>query len=173
MGAERSVDAVLEDAVASARPVLIGVGLADPGNLGTIARASEAAGAAGLVLVDDTVDLYNPKVIRAAAGALFRLPVSVGHSATEVLDRCGELGILSFAAAADSGDGTTIPHWDAPLHGCCAIVVGSEAHGLDPSVIVKANESISISHDGPTESLNVAMAATLLLFEAFRQRRNG
>ena len=131
--------------------------LADPGNAGTIIRSAEAAGADAVVLTPGSVDPYNPKVVRASAGSLFRIPVV--EATLESLSGYRRLGTSSHR-----GDRYTDPVY----HGRVAVVVGNEAHGLDDDAAI--DQWITIPHAGPAESLNVAMAATVLAFEVARQR---
>jgi RNA methyltransferase, TrmH family len=137
--------------------VLVADRLADPGNAGTIMRSAEAAGADAVVLTPGSVDPYNPKVVRASAGSLFRIPVV--EATLDALDGFRRLGTSSHR-----GDVYTDPVY----HGRVAVVVGNEAHGLDDDADV--DQWITIPHAGPAESLNVAMAATVLVFEVARQR---
>ncbi len=131
--------------------------LADPGNAGTIIRSAEAAGAHGVIMTPGSVDPYNPKVVRASAGSIFRIPVL--EATLESLTNFRRLGTSSHR-----GDVYTDPVY----HGRVAIVVGNEAHGLADDAAI--DQWITIPHAGPAESLNVAMAATVLLFEVARQR---
>lgn len=139
--------------------VLVADRIADPGNAGTIIRSAEAAGADGVVLTPGSVDPFNPKVVRASAGSLFRLPVV--EATLESLSAFRRLGTSSHR-----GDLYTDPVY----HGRCAVVVGNEAHGLDDDAAI--DQWITIPHAGPAESLNVAMAATVVAFEVARQRSN-
>jgi TrmH family RNA methyltransferase len=139
--------------------VLVADRLADPGNAGTIIRTAEAAGADAVVLTPGSVDPFNPKVVRASAGSLFRLPVV--EATLESLEGFRRLGTSSHR-----GDLYTDPVY----HGRVAVVVGNEAHGLADDAAV--DHWITIPHAGPAESLNVAMAATVLAFEVARQRRS-
>lgn len=132
--------------------------LADPGNLGTIIRSAEAAGAGAVVLTPGSVDPWNPKVVRAAAGSLFRLPVVTADPAG--------LGLVRIGAVARGG---AAPE-DLDLTRPVALVIGNEAHGIDPATVL--DELVTIPHAGPAESLNAAMAATVLCFEVARQRRS-
>lgn len=134
--------------------------LADPGNCGTILRSAEAAGADAVVLTPGSVDAYNPKVVRAAAGALFRVPV-----VTAGLGAVSGAGLTLLGTSSHRG----APYTEVDLHGPVALVVGNEAHGLDDDAPVDG--WITIPHHGRAESLNVAMAATVLCFEVARQRR--
>jgi TrmH family RNA methyltransferase len=120
-------------------------------------RSAEAAGTDGVVLTPGSVDPYNPKVVRASAGSLFRLPVV--EATLESLSEFRRLGTSSHR-----GDLYTDPLY----HGRVAVVVGNEAHGLDDDAPV--DHWITIPHAGPVESLNVAMAATIVVFEVARQR---
>jgi TrmH family RNA methyltransferase len=137
--------------------VLVADRLADPGNAGTIIRSAEAAGANAVVLTPGSVDPYNPKVVRASAGSLFRVPV-----VEATLDSLH--GFRRLGTSSHRGDVYTDPVY----HGRVALVVGNEAHGLDDDAAV--DQWITIPHAGSAESLNVAMAATVLLFEVARQR---
>jgi TrmH family RNA methyltransferase len=160
----------LADVVAAAArdrvPLLVGDGLADPGNVGTIARSLEAAGGTGLVLTAGSADPFQPKVVRSSAGAVFRLPVVVDADPTELVAACRDAGVRVWATTMSGGT----DHTDADLGGAVAVVVGNEAHGVGPELMAAADGVVSIAMDGPTESLNVAMAATVLAFEARRQR---
>lgn len=140
--------------------LLVGDRLADPGNVGTIIRSAEAAGADGVVLTPGSVDPYNPKVVRSTAGSLFRVPVTVLG-----LGDLGALGVRCLAASSHRGAAYT----DTDLTGPVALVVGNEAHGVDDGAPVDG--WVTIPHHGSAESLNVAMAATVLAFEVARQRR--
>ena len=131
--------------------------LADPGNAGTIIRSAEAAGAHGVIMTPGSVDPYTPKVVRASAGSIFRVPIV--EATLESLTNFRRLGTSSHR-----GDVYTDPVY----HGRVAIVVGNEAHGLADDAAI--DQWITIPHAGPAESLNVAMAATVVLFEVARQR---
>jgi TrmH family RNA methyltransferase len=147
-------------------PILILDQLRDPGNLGTILRSAEAAGVGQVLLAPGTVDVYNPKVVRAAMGAHFRLPVS--HLewpaiAERARDRAVWLADASGDVAYDAVD------WRLPS----ALIVGGEATGAGEKATALATGRVRISMAGGTESLNAAMAATVILFEMARQRRGG
>lgn len=148
-------------------PVLVAVGVADPGNAGTLLRCAEAAGATGVVFCGDSVDPSNPKVVRASAGSLFGVKLVEARVPVEVLTELRAAGRAVLGASA--GDGLAYDR--APLAGPVAIVVGSEAHGLDVAARGALTGTVSVPMVAPVESLNVAMAATVLLFEAARQRR--
>jgi TrmH family RNA methyltransferase len=114
------------------------------------------------------VDPSNPKCVRAAAGALFRLPVAIGGETAEVLEQLRAAEVTTAATVVR--DGT--PYDTVDLRGPLALVLGSEAHGLPPSVVDAVDLRLTIPMGGPTESLNVAMAGTVLCFESLRQRRS-
>jgi RNA methyltransferase, TrmH family len=139
--------------------------VADPGNLGTIIRAAEAAGADALVVTAGTVDVHSPKVVRSTAGALFHIPI-VEASLAEL----ASLGSLQLIATSSHA---TVSYDGIDFTQRVAIVVGNEAHGLDDAAIRLCPEQISIPHAGRSESLNVAMAASIVAFEVLRQRRDG
>ena len=139
--------------------VLVADQLNDPGNLGTMLRSSEAAGVEAVVLTPGSVDPFNPKVVRASAGAVFHVPVI---SAT--LDELRAAGIRLVGTSSHLGG----PHIEGDWSGRLAIVLGNEAHGLPDDAAV--DEWIRIEHHGRAESLNVAMAGTVLVFEAARHR---
>jgi TrmH family RNA methyltransferase len=154
-------------------PVIVTVGLSDPGNLGTLLRSAEAAGCAGLVCCGESVDVYNPKVVRSSAGAIFGIPIVAPrpgrgneNDPVEVLEELAAAGRTRYGAAVG---GTAASEVD--LTGPVAIVLGNEAHGLSEDVVNHLDDLISIPMAGSAESLNVAMAGTVLAFEAARQRR--
>lgn len=147
------------DVLAQAGFVVVADALADPGNLGTILRSSEAAGVDAVVLTPGSVDPFNPKVVRASAGAVFHLPVV---TATFADLRAG--GFQLVGSSSHRGERHTHADWDGRI----ALVMGNEAHGLADDAPV--DRWVQIEHRGRAESLNVAMAATLLVFEAARHR---
>ena len=150
--------------------VVVALAINDPGNLGTLVRSAEAAGAAAILLGPGSVDAYNPKVVRASAGAIFGIPVvdaeSEGWSAVEALDALGELGRQRLGATASLGR----PHTEVDFTRPTAVVLGNEAHGIDAAVDARLDGHVHIAMVGPAESLNVAMAGTVLCFESARQR---
>ncbi len=153
-----------------AGPVIVTVGVSDPGNLGTLMRSAEASGCAGLVCAADSVDAYNPKVVRASAGSVVGIPV-VAAPAGQVLDAAAVLDTLGVAGRKRYGaavGGTAMDTLDLAVP--VALVLGSEAHGLPAAVQDRLDDTIGIPMLGPAESLNVAMAGTVLCFEAARQR---
>ena len=158
---------LISRAVATNRPLLVLVELADPGNAGTLIRVAEAAGCAGVVMTERTVDLYNPKTVRATAGAVFRVAVAENVDVAELLTDCSSAGLPTWATVVDSG----VLAEQAPLHAAGALLLGSEAHGLDQNLVQRCTLAVSIPMDGQVESLNAAVAGSVFLFEAARQRR--
>ena len=139
----------------------------DPGNLGTIFRTAEAAGATGILMSRGTVDLFNPKVVRATMSAIFRMPFVVSEDLIRDLGDLRERGIVSYAAHLRGKR----PYDELPLTQGTAFLIGNEANGLSDALTEAASEKIIIPMAGGAESLNAAMAAGILLFEASRQRR--
>ena len=140
--------------------------LQDPGNLGTVLRTAEAAGADGVFATDDTVDLYSPKTIRSTMGAVYRVPYRTFPSIREIASLMREKGIKTFAAHLGgekiyTGCDLTVP---------CAVVIGNEGRGLSDEAVSCLDEKILIPMRGKTESLNAAMAAGIIMYEAARQR---
>jgi TrmH family RNA methyltransferase len=139
--------------------------LQDPGNLGTLIRSAEAFGATGVLTTPGTVNAWNQKALRASVGSVFRMPVA---SATEV-DVAGlkEWGVRLLAAVGCSG--ATVAQ-EADFVGSCALMIGNEGAGLSAEWMRIADERVTIPCPGPVESLNAAVAGSLLLYEASRQR---
>ncbi|MDH4144134.1 MAG: RNA methyltransferase [Acidimicrobiia bacterium] len=151
--------------LASAPLVLVVVDVADPGNLGTMLRAADAVGCDLVIVAGSGVDVLAPKVVRASAGALWRVPLAEAPVA-DVLDWLDSRGIVALGAVPHGGR----PMGEAGLGGAVALLLGNEARGLAPGVSARLGGAVSIPMPGRAESLNVAMAATVLLFEALRQR---
>jgi TrmH family RNA methyltransferase len=153
------------DALDGAGFVLVADRVSDPGNAGTLVRSAAAAGVDAINLGAGSVDAYNPKVVRASAGALFAVPIVEGSPTVEILERLGAGGLRRIGAVARGGT----PLDDMELSGPLALVVGHEVEGLKP---LPLDATVTIPMTAATESLNVAMAATVLCFEAQRQRRS-
>lgn len=151
-------------------PLIVAVGLQDPGNLGTILRSAEAFGSAGVVVGEGTVSPFNAKVIRASAGSIFRLPVIAAKAAGQMEETCTKLrGEGVRLVATSSHKGTAIDQ--ARLTGPQAVFIGSEGSGLPRSLMAQVDELIAIPHTTQVESLNAGVAASIVLYEAARQRR--
>jgi len=140
--------------------------LRDPGNAGTIIRSADAAGASAVVLSGESVDPFNPKTLRASAGSVFHLPV-VMAGLEETLAHFAAARMRSFATVVRGGT----PYRDADLSGPCLVVIGNEAAGLDEAAVARCDEKVTIPMAGRSESLNAAVAASLIVFEALHQRR--
>jgi TrmH family RNA methyltransferase len=145
---------------------LVLVDVADPGNAGTLLRAAEASGAAAVLFCGTSVDPCNPKCVRASAGALFHLPVAGGGDAVSVLEGLGGHGVRRVGTVVRDG----APYHQVDLTGPVAVVLGSEAHGLPGDLGELLDVACTISMAGRSESLNVAMAGSILCFESLRQR---
>jgi TrmH family RNA methyltransferase len=158
----------LEDVIArlQAGPVVAVAGLQDPGNLGTIIRSAEAFGAAGVLLGEGTVSPFNSKAVRASAGSVFRLPVV----RTKMADALGQLrnqGLRLVATSSHKGTGLS----EAALTGRLAIFIGGEGAGLERDLISEMDEVVAIPHSPKVESLNAGVAASIVLYEVWRQRK--
>jgi RNA methyltransferase, TrmH family len=144
--------------------VVIAGGLQDPGNLGSLVRSAEAFGATGMILLPGTVSLWNAKTLRASSGSAFRLPV-VALPADDAFAALREHRVRIFAAVARGGDS------EAGLRGPSALLVGNEGSGLPDAWIAQADARITIPLPGAVESLNAAIAGSVLLYDAMRQRK--
>lgn len=155
-------------------PILVLAGLQDPGNFGTILRSAEAFGSAGVIVGEGTVSPFNWKVVRASAGSLFRLPIVHGHGTDKkkpiiFAGLCQELHAHSVRLIATSSHKGT-PLNETDLKTPAAIFVGNEGAGLAREVMARIEEVISIPHTPQVESLNAGVAASIVLYEAARQR---
>ncbi len=157
-----------EDLLADDRPLLVAVELRDPGNLGTVIRTAEAAGLAGVIVAGDSVDRFSPKVVRASAGSVFRLPVIATEEPVATVGQLLERGRNVVAAVVEPG----APSYDTRDLTGAAILIGNEPHGLPAEVVAAVTEPVTIPMADGVESLNVGAAASVLCFEAARQRRN-
>jgi RNA methyltransferase, TrmH family len=174
---EFSLDDVVESERLQVGPIVVLAGLQDPGNLGTILRSSEAFGSAGVVLGEGTVSPFNSKVVRASAGSVFRLPVihgqvrghgkSAATKLAEVSEKLRSQGVRLIATSSHKGT----PLDQSDLKGKTAIFFGNEGSGLPRDVVAKMDEFISIPHTDQVESLNAGVAASIVLYEAARQRK--
>jgi TrmH family RNA methyltransferase len=166
------LDVPLETALAgSPSLVAVLVGISDPGNAGTVTRVADAAGADAVVFAGDTVDPHNGKCVRASTGSVFHLPVARTRDVAAALAACRAAG-LSPVAAHGYADGDI---HGSSLHGAdlgrpTAWVFGNEAHGLDESTIAACDTALRIPIYGAAESLNLATAAALCLYESARAR---
>ncbi len=147
--------------------VVAAAGLQDPGNLGAVVRAAQASGATGLLTVEGSADPFRDKAVRGSAGSIFRLPCRMGLSVDAV---------VAFARTHDlqiivAEDAAATPCWDVDLRVPTLLVMGSEGKGIPDVFLAAAHQRVGVPLEPVVESLNVAVAAGVLLFEARRQRR--
>jgi TrmH family RNA methyltransferase len=145
--------------------VLILDGLQDPGNLGTILRSAEAFGASGVLSLSGTVSAWNPKAVRASAGSVFRLPL-LALSAQECFARLLEAGVKIWTTTVREAQPADL----VDLAGPVGLLIGNEGNGVSDHLAAKASGRLTIPCPSPVESLNAAVAASVLLYEASRQR---
>ena len=177
--------ATLEDLLRDCALVAVLVGVQDPGNVGTILRAAEAFGATGAATCSTnelgTADPFGPKALRASAGSALRLPVLHGQPVASLLSQMRTAGVKLYAATKESSGQTELSGppvlrpWEADWKLSAAILIGNEGAGLPDDIVRVADACVSIPHAAATtpvgvESLNAAMAASVLLYEAMRQR---
>jgi TrmH family RNA methyltransferase len=157
------------EAIQTSNPLLlVAVGLQDPGNLGTLIRSAEAFGATAVLTTPGTVSEWNQKSMRASTGSVFRVPVV---EVTEVeIAAMKARGVRVYAAVASSDGNDVRSALLAAFTGACALMIGNEGAGLGPEWLGLADERVTIPMPGRVESLNAAVAGSLLLFEAYRQR---
>ena len=147
------------------------VGAADPGNLGTVIRVADAAGADAVLLAGHTVDPHNGKCVRASAGSLFHLPIARHRDVAEVLDAARAAGLMLLAA--DAAGELNLDDADDVLAGRVAWLFGDEAHGLPADAAAAADHRVRVPIHGRAESLNLATAAAVCLYASARAQRSG
>jgi RNA methyltransferase, TrmH family len=147
--------------------LLVAESIEKPGNLGTMLRTADAVGVDALIVADPTTDPFNPNVVRASTGTLFTVPLAV--ATTEETINWLQAGSVTIAAATPDADAAL---WDVDLRGSVAVVVGAEQYGLSTIWLDAADVQVGIPMAGTADSLNAAMAAGIVLFEAARQRRS-
>ena len=145
--------------------ILVLAGLQDPGNLGTILRSAEAFGATGIVTLPRTVNPWNPKVVRASAGSVFRVPL-VAAGADDCFERLHSAGVKLWTTSARDAEPVNQVDLAAPA----ALLIGNEGNGVAPELAARAQGRLTVPCPGPVESLNAAVAASVLLYEASCQR---
>lgn len=139
----------------------------DPGNLGTMFRTGEGAGATGIIMSRNTVDLFNPKTIRSTMGSIYRMPYFVADDLNQTIQELKAKGITSYAAHLKG----TLSYDEPDYTKASAFLIGNEGNGLKTETADQADTYIRIPMEGKVESLNAAIAATLLMYEVNRQRR--
>jgi TrmH family RNA methyltransferase len=140
--------------------------LNNPANAGAILRAAEAAGASGALTTEGSTDIFSPKALRGAMGSTFRLPLWEGARFHEALAWCREHGIRTISTASTATRAYTEVDWTGPR----ALIIGEEGAGLQPDELAATDEAVRIPMHAPVESLNVAVATAIVLYEAARQR---
>lgn len=149
--------------------LLILENIQDPGNLGTMFRTGEGAGVTGIIMSSDMADVYNPKVVRSTMGAIFRMPFIYADSIPDTVKTLEkEHGVTTYAAHLKG----TKNYDEIDYHGPCAFMIGNEGNGLTKEAADAASEYVIIPMLGRVESMNAAVSAAVLTFEAARQRRN-
>ena len=162
----RETPAVLTEVLAKSDLVVVLAQVRDPGNAGSLIRSASAAGASGVVFTQGSVDPFNPKTVRAAAGALFRLPIVRGETLETIVSALKAAGIRVLGAAPDAQPAEAVD-----LTGRVALVLGNESWGLPEGQRSLLDDVVGIPMPGPAESLNVGIAGSILVFEVVRQRR--
>lgn len=141
--------------------------LQDPGNLGTIVRTGEGAGVDGIIMTKETVDIYNPKTIRATMGSIYRVPFLYVDDMAQTIERLNKEKVHTYAAHLQGKE-----YYDVQkLNEGCAFLIGNEGNGLKKETADLAEHKIKIPMEGQLESLNAAVAASILMYEAAAQRR--
>ena len=157
---------ILEGEDGGPRLLVVMHGLNNPANVGAILRSAEAAGANGVITTIGTADPFSPKALRGAMGSAFRLPIWNGPVYAEALTWCAEHNLQTVCTDLNANNSYTEIDWKTPS----ALIVGPESTGLNPEEVSMASQSIRIPMLGEVESLNVAVAAAIVLYEAARQR---
>lgn len=159
-----SLDGILSDPKAN---LVLLEDIRDPGNLGTIVRTAEGAGVTGIILTKTSVDMYNPKVIRSTMGSIYRMPFVYVEDFKETIIKLKQKNISIYAAHLKG-----IKNYDdINYKEKCGILIGNEANGLSDEIAALSDEYIKIPMSGSVESLNAAIAAAILMYEVYRQRR--
>lgn len=159
----------LEDLLQKENPMLVLLeDIQDPGNLGTILRTAEGAGVDGIIMTRETVDIYNPKTIRATMGSVYRMPFIYVDSLKETIQALQKNKVSVYAAHLQGKN-----YYDAfDFRKGCAFLIGNEGNGLRKETADLADSYLKIPMEGCVESLNAAIATSLLMYEAYRQRRS-
>ena len=158
----------LDEMISGDMPFLLVLdNLQDPGNVGMMLRTAEGAGVTGVVLSRDSADIYNPKTIRSTMGSVFRVPFCYAEDLGETIGRMHHAGICTYAAHLDGKCAYDEEDYRKP----CAFLIGNEGNGIREEILRRTKVYIRIPMKGEVESLNAAAAASILMFEAARQRR--
>lgn len=157
----------VEDLLNQPAHLLVLEDIQDPGNLGTMFRTGEGAGISGIIMSRGTVDVFNPKVVRSTMGSIFRVPFFVAEDLKGIIEELKRRGVKHYAAHLLGSCSYDEPDYT----GATAFLIGNEGNGLSDDIASLADCRIRIPMAGQVESLNAAIAATLLMYEAARQRR--
>ncbi|WP_019970217.1 RNA methyltransferase [Mycobacterium sp. 141] len=166
---EASLDDVL---AASPRLIAVAVQLSEPGNAGTLIRVADAMGADAVVLAGNAVDPYNSKCLRASAGSIFSIPVLSESDETATVERLRAAGLQVLATTVDGEVSLDAPDFKRELAAPTAWLFGPEAHGLPPALAAMADHRVRIPMPGNAESLNIASAASICLYQSARAGRS-
>lgn len=167
MAVVKMAQAEWKDVMGDKPLILMIENLQDPGNLGTIVRMGEGAGVSGIIMSSNTVDIYNPKTIRSTMGSIYRMPFMYVQDFTEAMKKCKAEGVTLYAAHLNGKNTYIEENYNKPT----AFIIGNEGNGLSQSAAEEADTLIRIPMEGQVESLNAAIACTVLTYEAMRQRR--
>ncbi len=151
----------MQDVFASKKMVLVLDRVQDPGNLGTMLRTADAAGLGGVICLEGSADAFMPKVIRSTMGSIFHIPVVQNVPEADFLQMAMEYKYETIATSMDGGTDV----YDTKIKGNLAVIVGNEANGISPTLIKSANKCCYIPMKGRAESLNVAIAAAIVIFQ--------
>lgn len=157
----------IDDIMAKDGFVLILDAIQDPGNMGTIIRTADAAGAAGIIISSGCAELYNPKTLRSTMGSIFHVPLVTSNDLVKTITDIKSRGIKVYASHLDAGKNL----FELDMKGNIAIIIGNEANGISKEVLSCADVLVKIPMIGRAESLNASIAAALLMYEAVRARQ--
>jgi TrmH family RNA methyltransferase len=166
----RSRGGTLEDLIVRPEAVFVALHrIANPGNLGTIIRTVDAVGGTGVILIGDSVDPYAPAAVKASMGSLFAVDVVHTPDATAFFDWASERGVAVLATSGSADE----DHWSAAYEPPLAFLFGSEREGLPEELLARASRRLRIPMEGTADSLNIGVAASIMLYEARRHRDGG
>lgn len=168
LGVARQFKWTIGDITERKGPIIVACGLQDPGNLGTIIRTADAGGAAGIITASDTVDLYNSKVVRATVGSIFRLPVARVDDIKKSLTTLKSAGYQLVATSLKS----RVSYLDIDFCKPTVFLIGRESSGLSSELLELADKKVFIPMREGVESLNAAVSASILIYEALRQQHS-
>ncbi len=162
----------IEDLFKTDNPlILLLENIKDPGNLGTIIRTAKASDASGIILTDETVDIYNPKTVRSSAANLWKIPIIYMSTKSQIKDKLNKLKSSNFVATVVAENKKPISYYEVDYKKPTILMFGSEAEGLSEELVNQADELITIPMNKQVESLNLSVSVGVVLYEAMRQRR--